>query len=203
MTYEIPHEARSAKLFVDRMVKAGDRCTVFAIRDVPRRLQELTADKELIQKAISNLRASGQTALYDGIESALRELKDEKGRRAVVILTDGGDTSSIASFDEIDKASSEAGIPIYFIAYESGEPTEAHELDRMNYLAGQSGGFVVQASRENLQARYDDIERDLRAQYAIVYQITDFARHNEWRKIRVTLKSPQLNARTIRGYFSP
>jgi Ca-activated chloride channel family protein len=203
MTYEMAHETRAAKMFVERMLKPGDRCTVFAVRDVPQRLQQLTADKELVQKAISNLHAGGQTALYDSIASAIRELKEEKNRRAIVILTDGGDTSSLDSFDEIDKSATEAGIPIYFISYDSGEPTAAHELDRMNYLSGQTGGFVVTASQQNLQARYDDIEKDLRAQYAIVYQITDFARHNEWRKIRVTLKSPQLNARTIRGYFAP
>jgi VWFA-related protein len=203
MTLEMPREMMAAKLFVERMLKKGDRCTVFAVRDVPRRLQQLTADRELVQKAISSLHPGGQTALYDSIASAIRELKGEKNRRAIVILTDGEDTSSVASFDEIDKASSEAGIPIYFISYDSGEPTDAHEIDRMNYLSGQTGGFVVTASHENLQAKYEDIEKDLRAQYAIVYQITDLARHNEWRKIRVTLKSPQLNARTIRGYFAP
>ncbi|MEA2343830.1 MAG: hypothetical protein QOF63_1999, partial [Thermoanaerobaculia bacterium] len=48
-----------------------------------------------------------------------------------------------------------------------------------------------------------DIEKDLRAQYAITYQITDLARHNQWRKVHVMLKSPQLTARTIRGYFAP
>lgn len=59
------------------------------------------------------------------------------------------------------------------------------------------------ASQRNLQAKYNEIEKDLRAQYAILYQVTDFARRNEWRKIKVTLKSPQLNARTIRGYYAP
>ncbi|MCU1348820.1 MAG: Mg-chelatase subunit ChlD [Acidobacteria bacterium] len=203
MTYELTNATTAARAFIARMMKPNDRCTLYAIRDVPRRLQELTADKALIQKAIDAMSPGGQTALYDSISSAIRELRDEKNRRAIVILTDGGDTSSMATFDEIDKIATEAGIPIYFIAYDSGDPADAHEIDRMNYLAGQTGGFVVTASQRNLQARYNEIEKDLRAQYAILYQVTDFARRNEWRKIKVTLKAPQLNARTIRGYYAP
>jgi hypothetical protein len=73
----------------------------------------------------------------------------------------------------------------------------------MNYLAGETGGFLVTASAENLQAKYGDIEKDLRAQYAILYQITDLTKHNQWRRVRVVLNSPKLLARTIRGYFAP
>lgn len=203
MTYELKNATTAARAFVERMLKPNDRCTVFAIRSVPRRLQELTADKALVEQAIDSIQPQGQTALYDAIGSAIRELRDEKNRRAIVVLTDGGDTSSMSSFDEIDKLATEAGIPLYFISYDSGDPADAHEVDRMNYLAAQTGGFVVTASQRNLQAKYTEIEKDLRAQYAILYQVTDFARRNEWRKIRVTLKSPQLNARTIRGYFAP
>src|SRR5207253_11412418 len=102
MTYELKNATTAARAFVERMLKPNDRCTVFAIRDVPRRLQELTADKTLVEKAIDSMRPQGQTALYDSISSAIRELRDEKNRRAIVVLTDGGDTASMASFDEID-----------------------------------------------------------------------------------------------------
>jgi VWFA-related protein len=109
----------------------------------------------------------------------------------------------MASFDEIDKLSSEAGIPIYVIAYDSGSMDgDGQELGRMKYLANQTGGFMVAANNTNLQQKYGDIEKDLRAQYAILYQVTDFAKKNEWRKIRVQLNSPKLTARTIRGYFA-
>ncbi|MEO8033429.1 MAG: VWA domain-containing protein [Acidobacteriota bacterium] len=203
MTYELQHATRAAQSFVEKIIKPGDRCAVFAVQDVPRRVQELTSDRALVTKSLKTMTPGGRTSLYDAITSAVRELKDEKTRRAIVILTDGGDTSSMSTFDELDKTATEAGIPIYVIAYESGEPAEKHDLDRMNYLAGQTGGFVVTASKQSLPARYAAIERDLRSQYAIVYQVTDFARHKEWRKVRVTLKSASLNARTIHGYFAP
>jgi len=163
----------------------------------------LTTDRTSVEKAIGGIRPAGRTSLYDAISSAIRELRAEKNRKAIVILSDGGDTSSVMSFEEIDRLSKEAGIPLYVIAYDSGTPSEPQELDRMNYLAGETGGFLVTASAENLQAKYIAIEKDLRAQYAILYQISDLAKHNEWRKVRVVLNSPKLTARTIRGYFTP
>jgi hypothetical protein len=52
-------------------------------------------------------------------------------------------------------------------------------------------------------ARYKAIEKDLRAQFAIKYQIADFGKSNEYRRVRVVLDSPKLTARTIKGYFTP
>ncbi len=205
MTYELPNVVKAAETFVGRTLKQGDRCAVFAVRDVPRRAQELTTERAAVEKALTGLEAGGATALYDSIEAAIRELRNEKNRRAIVVLTDGGDTSSNASFSELDRVATEAGIPIYFIAYDTGNATEQNELDRLNYLAGQTGGFVVTGSAEqrDLPAKYAAIERDLRAQFAILYQVSDYKKPNAWRKVHVTLNSPKLTARTIRGYFAP
>lgn len=203
MTYEISNATQAALAFVRRTLKDGDRCTVFSIRDTPRREIALSSDREAVAKAISGLQAVGRTSLYDALQSAERELRDEKNRRAIVVLTDGGDTSSVSGFDEIDALTKESGIPIYFIAYQSGEPAAPQELNRLNYLAAQTGGFVTTASARDLQAKYSDIEKDLRAQYAITYQISDFVKRNQWRKVRVLVNSKTLQARTIRGYFAP
>jgi Ca-activated chloride channel homolog len=203
MTYSMNDATRAAVGFVERTLKAGDRCVVFGIHDVPQRLQELSSDKTLIEKALTGIKPMGETALYDGIASAIRELKDEKNRRAIVVLTDGGDNSSLSSFEDLEKTSREAGIPIYFVAYESLEPTAREDLDHMKFIAAQTGGFVAAGTRETLTAQYNQIEKDLRSQFAIIYQIADFSKHNEWRKVRVLLKSSRLTARTIGGYFAP
>jgi Ca-activated chloride channel homolog len=204
MMYEMPKATRAAVNFIEGTLKPGDRCAVYSVRTSPRREVELTTNRTAVEQIVKSLQAEGRTALYDAIASAERELHDEKTRRAIVILTDGGDTSSIASFDEIDRLTKEAGIPIYVIAYDSGVNEEpGQDMNRLHYLATETGGFLVTASAQNLQSKYADIEKDLRAQYAITYQITDLARHNQWRKVHVMLKSPQLTARTIRGYFAP
>jgi Ca-activated chloride channel family protein len=204
MTYSMKHVSKAAADFVEKALKQGDRCSVTAIQDVPRRKQPLTADREGIAKAVTGIVPDGRTALYDAVISAIRELREEKNRRAIVVLTDGSDTTSTWSFDEIEKLAREAAIPIYFIAYEGGsEDDGARDLERLRYLASQTGGFVATATQQNLMARYTEIEKDLRAQFAITYQVSDFGKSNEWRRVRVVVNSPNLTARTIMGFFTP
>jgi VWFA-related protein len=202
MLYELPNAARSASAFAEKVLRDRDRCSLFSIRSVPRRELALTGNKAQVEQALTLLRTSGRTALYDSIGSAIRELRNEQNRRAIVVLTDGGDTSSVATYSEVESQAKLAGIPIYFIAFGS-EAEFGTDLEKMKFLAGETGGFVAQASADNLPQKYAAIEKDLRAQYAIRYQVTDLNRHNEWRQVRVVLNSPKLEARTIKGYFAP
>ncbi|HXG59694.1 MAG TPA: VWA domain-containing protein [Thermoanaerobaculia bacterium] len=203
MTYAIDDATRAARSFVERTLRNGDRCAVYAVRNVPRRQQALTDDRELIRKAFDGIRPAGRTALWDSIITALRELKGEKNRRAVVVLTDGSDTDSLASFEELDREILVAGVPIYFIVYEGSDVASPKEIDRLRYVAGQTGGFVALATQQSLLAKYREIEKDLRAQFAIRYQVTDLSKSNQWRPVRVYIASPKLTARTIKGYFAP
>ena len=203
MTYSMKHATKAAAEFVAGTLKDGDRCSVTAVQDVPRRKQPLTADRDAVAKALDGIRPEGRTALYDAVASAIRELREEKNRRAIVVLTDGSDTASTWSYDEIQQLAREAAIPLYFIAYEGGGDDVARQLDRLRFLAAETGGFVATATQQNLLARYTDIEKDLRAQFAILYQVSDFAKSNQYRRVRVMIESPKLSARTIKGYFTP
>lgn len=201
MTYSMKHAAKAASDFVEKAIKDGDRCSITAIQEVPRRKVGLTSDRVQIAKAVGAIEPDGQTALYDALITAIRELRDEKNRRAIVVMTDGGDTSSNYSFEDAHKMAREAGIPLYFIAYEGAN--SARELERLSFLAAETGGFIATATQQNLLARYEAIEKDLRAQFAITYQVSDFGKANEYRRVQVMLASPKLTARTIKGYFTP
>lgn len=201
MTYSMTHASKAAGEFVDKALKEGDRCSVTAIQDVPRRKQSLSGDRQEIAKAVRGIAPDGRTALFDAVISAIRELREEKNRRAIVVLTDGGDTGSNYSYEDAHKMAREAGIPIYFIAYEGSG--EQRDLERLRFLASETGGFVATATQQNLMARYEAIEKDLRAQFAIKYQVSDFGKSNQYRRVRVVLDSPKLTARTIKGYFTP
>ncbi|MFL6246145.1 MAG: VWA domain-containing protein [Thermoanaerobaculia bacterium] len=204
MMYSMKEASKAANEFVKHALKDGDRCSITAVQDVPRRKQPLTSDRAQIAAALAGITPMGRTALYDAVASAIRELRDEKNRRAIVVLTDGSDTTSTWSYEEVEKLSREAAIPIYFIAYEGGSDDDAQRnLERLQYLATQTGGFVATATEQNLMAKYSEIEKDLRAQFAIKYQVSDFGKTNEWRPVRVVVNSPKLTARTIQGYFTP
>lgn len=202
MIYSMNHATKAAAEFVRHAIKEGDRCSITAIQEVPRRKQALTGDRAAVAAALASIKPHGQTALYDAVASAIRELREEANRRAIVVLTDGSDTASTWSYGEIEKLAREAAIPIYFIVYEGSE-NEARDLDRLRFLAAQTGGFVATATTQNLMAKYEAIEKDLRAQFAIKYQVSDFGGSNEWRPVRVVVDSPKLTARTIKGYFTP
>jgi hypothetical protein len=96
-----------------------------------------------------------------------------------------------------------AAIPIYVIAFSTGTPEEARALDPLRLLTAETGGFLAIADAEKLEQRYRSIANDLRAQYAIKYQITDSSTAGEWRPVKVVVNSPKLSARTIRGYLAP
>src|SRR5471032_62419 len=103
MTYSMDRATKAALGFARNTLKKNDRCSVYAVQESPRRKQALTDDNTLVQKALVGIQPEGRTALYDAVESAIRELKSEKNRRAIVILTDGGDTSSVDSYDDVKK----------------------------------------------------------------------------------------------------
>src|SRR5260370_14426451 len=134
---------KAAVTLVRHTLKEGDRCAVFSVRDTPRREVAITADRASVEKALTSIKASGRTSLYDAIASATRELRGEKVRKAIVILSDGGDTSSVMSFEDLDRQSKEAGIPLYFIAFDSGSPREPPESDRIKHLSCETGGIPL------------------------------------------------------------
>lgn len=201
MTEMMADVTAAAFNFVKQIARKNDRFAVFSIHDVPRREQQVTGDLELVEKALKNIRPAGNTALYDAIASASRELSGEKDRKAVVLLSDGADTSSNATFEETMDQVRRAGVPCYVIVFGATDKPNQNR-DRLNYLATETGGFLVLATRDSLASRYAEIEKDLRSKYLIKYQVSDVARPNEWRKVRIVMSSPRLSARAIRGYFA-
>jgi Ca-activated chloride channel homolog len=199
---EIKSVSRAASSFVSSLIRPQDRCSVFSIRTVPKREVQLTSDIEQVQTALQQLNPMGQTAIYDGIRAALRELQDVDTRKAMVLLTDGEDTSSISSYDDILQKVKVAGVPLYVIIF-NDSPEYERDRKRLTYLANESGGFLTTATANNLIAKYREIERDLREQYAIKYQVTAASRPNEWRDVKVVVKARDVEARTIKGYFTP
>jgi Ca-activated chloride channel family protein len=202
MAVDIEGAVGAAKRFVKDMLRPKDRLAVFAIRDVPRREIAITNDWKSVDEKLTSLQTYGNTAVWDAIASASRELANEKNRRAIVVFTDGQDNASVATFDDTLEHAKRAGIPVYVIVYGTPE-LFGRAIDQMKLLAADTGGFVTFAATNNLHQKYAQIANDLRAQYAIRYQIGDNAKSNQWRAVKVVLNSRKLTARTIKGYFTP
>jgi Ca-activated chloride channel homolog len=193
--------AKAASSFVQSVVREQDQVALYSIHGVPRRQVPLTTDSARIIEAFSSLKAEGETALWDAIHFSLRELKDAGQRRAIVLLSDGEDTDSVTGWAEIVREVQHAGVPLYIIAF-GPEGQGGRHADRLRYLASQTGGFVVDASTGDLAQAYRRIEMDIRARYAIEYEVFGPVSSSRWRTVKVSVQSPRWTARSIRGYVS-
>lgn len=178
-------------------------------------LEPFTNDRDALEKAIRSTRADGTTALHDAVFLSLQELNalpaaapnDWPDRHAIVLLSDGDDTSSLTSFDAVLDLANRSDTAIYAIGL--GERDAAGHLAKydaeftLRRLANESGGraFFPTDIRE-IGAVYDDITRELASQYAIAYASTNSRRDGRWRNISVRMADRGLDARTRPGYYA-
>ncbi len=178
--------------------------------------QPFTADRALLERAIRTTRASGNTALYTALYVAFGELEriarrlpaDEVRRQAIVLLSDGQDTTSVLDYDSVVDRAKRSNITVYAIGL--SDPAEAgterfrehdHVLRTLAQVTGGRVFFVDRASQ--LPDAYNQIADELAAQYTIGYVSTNEARDGQWRTVTVRVAQPGVAARTRAGYYGP
>ena len=117
--------------------------------------------------AVAGLTATGQTALYDALQTAVDQLAGPSSRRVVVLLTDGGDTTSTTTLDGAARALAAAKVPLFAVELRTTESNPA----ALNRLTSTSGGRAVPASDPAaLAGAFDSIAKQLVRQYALTYR---------------------------------
>jgi Ca-activated chloride channel family protein len=179
-------------------------------------LQTFTNDKAALEQAIRRTQAGGSTSLYNALYTALTELKGMRGqtqgdvrRQAIVALSDGEDTSSLVTFDDVLDLAKRSEVAVYSIGLrEKGDPAMSGKWNEADYilrtLAQETGGrpyFVDDVSQ--LPAIYSQIADELANQYSVGYVSKNPKRDGVWRKINVRVTRPNTAARTKAGYFAP
>ena len=172
-----------------------------------------TPSVEELQDRLMYSSAHGQTALFDGIYLGLSQMKGAQNpKKALLIISDGGDNHSRYSETDVHKYLKEADVQLYAIGifdqdeYKTVEEKEGPELlTDMTELTG--GRTFTVANLSDLPDVASKISMELRNQYVLGYRPSDRARDGRWRKIKVRLRPPkglpplQVFART--GYFAP
>jgi Ca-activated chloride channel family protein len=191
-------------------------------------LQAFTNDPGLLERAIRRTTAEGSTSLYNAVYIALQDMKklraksaEEIRRRAIVVLSDGDDTSSLLGFDEVLDLARRAETAIYAISTQS--PKEAHEsgairrslglgdrkeFDEADYVlrefTQQTGGRVFYPKAiADLPGIYAQISEELATQYLLGYTSKNPRRDGAWRRVVVRVDHAGATARTKQGYFAP
>jgi len=179
-------------------------------------LQAFTNDKVALEQAIRRTQAGGSTSLFNALYTALSELKSvraqatgEVRRQAIVALSDGEDTTSLVTFEDVLDLAKRSETAVYAIGLrEKGDPAMSGKWNEADYvlktLAHETGGrpfFVDDVSQ--LPAIYSQIADELSNQYSVGYVSKNPKRDGAWRRIIVRITKPNVTARAKAGYFGP
>ncbi len=197
----------SAIRFLENIPRARDLLLVFFDQDI--RISRYSSENQQgIFGRILETRGQGVTALYDAIAVYLSRVMETPGRKVLVIFTDGDDTTSRSSPQDVQALVRSANVSIYPVAFPGAHRANSTEALRarafLHSLAELSGGRIFQpsASRE-LAAIYQSILDELGAQYVLGYESDNPKRDGKFRKITVEVSRPGLKVRHRTGYDGP
>jgi VWFA-related protein len=215
MDEKLPQAQAAATRFV-KTCRPQDLAEVIQFNDRATVLQDFTPDLTLLETAIKKTRASGPTALHNALYIALKDLEKQKSgthlrRRAIVLLSDGEDTASLITDDQVLDLARKTEIAIYPIALRSGRVQDREKLafsqaeHLMTALAHESGGqSFFPNSLSELDAVYSRIAEELRSEYSLGYVSNNKRRDGKWR--RIVVRVPERTDVQIRhklGYYAP
>lgn len=194
------HEVRRVALgFLEETITPRDRACVITFSDSPRLAAEFTNEVPRLAGGLSGLTAERSTALYDSVMFGLHYFKGIKGQRALIVLSDGQDRKSEATFEQVLDFARSSGVTIYTIGFKLGKSGRVSRA-RLRELAVDTGGqaFFVQSTDE-LERIYEAIQKDLRSRYLLVYQPAISG--GGFRKVEVRVAAQGAEVRTLSGYF--
>jgi Ca-activated chloride channel homolog len=190
-----------------QVVQFNDRRTV---------LQDFTVDHALLETAIRRTEASGPTALHNALYVSLKELDKQKNsrelrRRAIVLLSDGEDTASLVTDDQVMELARKSEIAIYSISLRPSRPQDRNRLafsqaeHLLTTLSQETGGQVhFPNSLSELDSVYARVAEELRTQYTLGYVSSNKRRDGKWRRIVVRIpERDDLQIRHKIGYYAP
>ena len=220
MVDDLPTAQRAAVGLASSLGPA-DRLLVMDISDTAKILAPLSSDRNAARDAILKTSPNGGTALYNGVYLTLKELVRQRRadadmrRQALVLLSDGNDTKSLVSLDDVMELAKQSGISIYAIALGAqGEderswggwhPSAGRPAQGLKALAHETGARAFSAKQvEDLDGLYKTIGRELTNQYALGYISTNQRRDGGYRRVVVrVVDRPGVQLRTRAGYLAP
>lgn len=177
--------------------------------------QAFTSSLPALEAAIRKTSAGGSTSLYNAVYIALKELRKVRAkteadvrRQAIVLLSDGEDTSSLVTYDQVLDLAKRSETAIYTIGLRARDEVQSKGFREAEFvlrdLAQQTGGRVFFPSRiEDLAGVYTQISEELASQYLVGYISKNARRDGTWRRLVVRANRPGANARTKQGYYAP
>jgi VWFA-related protein len=191
-------EKNTASGFLRSLLGPRDLALVISFDRWVTLVQDFTEDIPSLTSAIESLSLSkGGTSLYDAVSLAADEkLSREAGRKAIVLISDGEDTTSQFSPSKAMVAAHKSDAVIYTIS-------NGGDSGSLRRLAEETGGGSFRVRREgDFQKVFDQISTELRTQYSIGYYSTNPARDGTFRRIKIVPNDSNITVRARRGYYA-
>jgi Ca-activated chloride channel homolog len=200
MTSSLPKVKSAIYRLIDDF-RQSDSIAVYGFTGGLETLQDFTNDKAAAKKAVSRTRAEGTTALFDAIAKVAGETSRRRGKKAVIVFTDGDDNASVLNGSRSVETARRLGIPLYTAA--AGEALRTPALLRvLKNMAAMTGGKAYMIDNPGrATAIFDDISGGLRHTYFLAYS-PPAAATADWRHIQITLEGiSHYQVHAKEGYF--
>jgi Ca-activated chloride channel family protein len=205
--------AQEAAIGFARRMRQGDVMEVVDFDSQVNILQPFTGDVAALERAIRQATVNGSTSLYNAIYISLKSLQKVRARKdielrreAIVVLSDGDDTSSLVAYEEVLDLAKRSETVIYAIGLrqpDQGRRDFKQAEFVLRQLSQETGGRVYYpGSLSDLPKIYEQIAQELASQYSIGYTSKNPLRNGAWRRISVKVLRPELVGRTRQGYFA-
>ncbi|HUI84600.1 MAG TPA: VWA domain-containing protein [Candidatus Binatia bacterium] len=207
-------ELESARRFAHTILRPIDGLALFQFSEIVDQLTPFTADLRVIDRAINRVHSGAATALYDTLYLGSDALLDRRGRRVMVVITDGGDTVSKVNYQEAVREAQQAEVILYsiiIVPIENSAGRDTGGEHALIQLSRDTGGKYFYASGlEQLDAAFRQISNELRTQYLIAYYPNRRVADSDFRRIDITINSAtrdypnpsELQIRHRSGYYT-
>ena len=208
MSSDIATARTAAIKFLNAMPEAKDitlvdfdsevRLAKFGQQDFPRLVERIRSRKP-----------DGYTAMYDALGQYMNGTDNIDGRKVLVLFSDGGDTRSSLGFTDVLTLLRGSDVTVYPVGFmqNQGTSNRNQQQQRLGRLAEESGGEAFfPLNMKEIEAAYERILTQVRAQYTIGYVSTNTAQDGRWRKVEIKVRRPELKGARIlarKGYFGP
>ena len=204
-------ETSSARRFVHSILRNEDRLSVFQVTENIDQMTHFTSDLKTIERGIDSLRTGPGTSIYDAIFLCSESLLDREGRKVLVLITDGGDTTSKADYNGALRRAQQAEAIVYSIIVVPVEADAGRNLGGEHALIQISkdtgGKYYYAEGQQQLDDAFRKISDELRTQYLLAFYPTRKISDSPFRRIQVQLnkKDPGGQAYQVRhraGYYT-
>lgn len=204
---DLRFEDDAAAHFIRQIMRPVDRLAVFEFDEDVTELADFSNDVPRLQAAVRVIKPGSGTSMYDALALASSELKNRPSerRRAMVLVTDAGETTSDDSFDDARRAAISSGALLYpvivrVVKSQNGRNTAGeHALITIQNDTGGAMFFLDDVKQ--IHSVFDQIDRELRTQYLIGYYPTPQPPPGSYRRIELKVKSGDL-IHYRKGYFA-